>query len=80
MKVQKQFSYFKLYSFIWIFSFILFSFFALMFVAGIISPFIAGTGIIATFVGGVGAYLGWKDKEKVNMEGKEYYEEGRSKG
>lgn len=64
MKVQKQFSYFKLYSFIWIFSFILFSFFALMFVAGIISPFIAGTGLIATFVGGVGAYLDWKDKEK----------------
>lgn len=64
IRMQKQFSLYKYYSFIWIFSIALFSFFVLMLVAGIFSPFVSLTGLIATIVGGIGAYIDWKDREK----------------
>ncbi|WP_431811940.1 hypothetical protein [Lysinibacillus sp. FW12] len=63
-KTQKIFNLYKYYSFIWILSVFLLGLFTALFVVGVLSAFSFISGITATLVGIIGAYLDWKAKER----------------
>ena len=63
-KVQKKLNLFKYYSFIWMFSIALIALFLILGLLEVLAFFPSFTGILASIIGAIGAYLDWKSKER----------------
>ncbi|PIC56264.1 hypothetical protein CSV80_15655 [Sporosarcina sp. P12(2017)] len=64
LKIQAKFSAYRYYSLIWTLSAFLCGVFVVLGITGALATFSSTTGILATIVGSIGAFIDWKDREK----------------